>query len=332
MDLFLDEKEPWPDEGENCRKRNPTHEFAHARCIDANTGLSALPDASVDLVVSSPPYNIGKEYEQDQRLSLDDYLASLEPIVDSITDKLRPTGSVCWQVGHYVERGEVFPLDIYFYHYFKRRGFKLRNRVIWHFNFGLHATNRLSGRYETILWFTKSDQYKFNLDDIRVPQLYPGKKHSRTKRDRAGKPSGNPKGKNPSDFWSFSPTNSFLNDQIWDIPNVKANHPEKTIHPCQFPVEVAERCVLAFTDPGDFVVDPFVGTGTTLIASEKHRRRALGFEKDRKYVDIARSRLSELRSGDLRMRRSGEPPVDPSPNAAVAKVPSTWLDNDGDKE
>src|SRR5262249_49329720 len=154
---------------------------------------------------------------------------------------------VCWQVGNFVEKGEIFPLDIFFYDIFKDAGFKLRNRVIWHFEHGLHATRRLSGRYETILVFSKTDDYKFRLDSVRVPAKYPGKRAF--KGSKRGQPSGNPLGKNPSDVWSIVERD--WDRLVWDVPNVKANHPEKTEHPCQFPVELVERCVLAFTDEGD---------------------------------------------------------------------------------
>src|SRR5262249_24532457 len=147
-------------------------------------------------------------------------------------------------------------------------------------NFGLHSTKRLSGRYETILWFTKSSDYTFNQDEIRVPQLYPGKRHSESRNGHAGKLSGNPLGKNPSDFWTFSPRRHLVESSLWEFPNVKANHPEKTIHPCQFPLELAERCVLAFTKPGGIVLDPFVGAGTSVVAALKHGRRAVGIDKD----------------------------------------------------
>ena len=130
-------------------------------------------------------------------MSLDEYLEWLEPIVKKLCSKIRPGGSVCWQVGNFVKDGEVFPLDYFFYKMFIDQGLKLRNRIIWQFNFGLHASKRLSGRYETLLWFTKSDNYTFNLDPIRIPQLYPGKRHSKRKGERAGQISGNPLGKNP---------------------------------------------------------------------------------------------------------------------------------------
>lgn len=286
--------------------------------------LDEIEDRSAQLIVSSPPYNIGKEYENDHKMSLQDYLDWLDPIIEKLCSKVTDNGSICWQVGNYVSKGEVYPLDFHFYQYFRNQGFRLRNRIIWTFNFGLHATSRFSGRYETLLWFTKSDDYVFNLDPIRVPQLYPGKTHSKSKGAKAGKPSGNPRGKNPSDFWEFSADEAFSEMPLWTMPNVKANHPEKTIHPCQFPIELAERCVLAFTNEGDTVLDPFAGVGTSLIASLKHGRFAVGIDKDPTYVALAEERIEKFNSGELSMRPSGKSIHRPKRTEKVAKIPEEW--------
>lgn len=285
---------------------------------DAGTFTATLPDQSVDLILTSPPYNLGKDYER--RFSLEAYLALQTPIIADLVRVLRETGSLCWQVGNYVENGEVFPLDIFYYTLFKQHGLRLRNRIIWHFRHGLHNTKRFSGRYETLLWFTKSDRYTFNLDAVRVAAKYPGKRHYKGK--HIGKPSGNPKGKNPSDVWEI-----LLDDwesAFWDIPNVKANHPEKTAHPCQFPVELAERCVLALTETGQTVYDPFAGVGSALIAALKHERRAIGCEREPEYVEIARQRITAYYAGTLRLRPLGRPIHEPSGREKVAQVPEEW--------
>jgi len=285
---------------------------------DANEFLTSIPQRSVSLVVTSPPYNIGKEYEK--RISLESYLAFHTKIIAKLHDVLRDDGNICWQVGNYIEDGELFPLDIQFYNIFKTIGFKLRNRIIWHYRHGLHASKKFSGRYETLLWFTKSDKYVFNLDPIRVPSKYPGKRHY--KGEKRGEPSGNPNGKNPSDVWE-----TIIKDwrtAFWDIPNVKANHPEKTIQPCQFPVELVERCVLALTKPRQWVLDPFAGVGSTLIAAAKNNRRTLGSEKERKYCEVAFDRLKRLKKGTLKLRSIGKPIHQPNVNEKVAKVPEEW--------
>ena len=287
--------------------------------------LDSIGDGSCRLVISSPPYNIGKEYERSHRRSLDEYIAWLKPIVAKAAAKVSEDGHLCWQVGNYVNNGEVFPLDFFFYQMISELGFKLRNRIIWHFNFGLHATKRFSGRYETLLWFTRSNEYFFNLDPVRVPQLYPGKRHSSQKGEKAGLPSGNPLGKNPTDFWIFDAQAALFHEPIWNLPNVKANHPEKTIHPCQFPSELVERCVLAMTAVGDTVLDPFVGAGTVVIAAAKHGRLGIGIDKSGPYIALAEQRLADYYNGELETRPMGKPPRTPKSNEKVATVPSEWL-------
>lgn len=252
------------------------------------------------LIVTSPPYNVGKEYEVKQ--SIEQYLEVQKQIIIELVRVLSDQGSICWQVGNYISNGrkkaEVFPLDLYYYQIFKELGLQLRNRIIWHFGHGLHAKNRLSGRYETILWFTKTDNYIFNLDDIRVDQKYKGKRHY--KGPNRGLPSGNPAGKNPSDIWEI--VKKDWEDLIWNIPNVKSNHPEKTIHPCQFPIELVERCILALTKKGDWVLDPFSGVGSAIIAAIKNHRNVIGIDKEEKYVKIAFERINKFFDGSLKIR------------------------------
>lgn len=142
-------------------------------CVDNKEFMRGLADKSMKLIVTSPPYNVGKAYERRQSLSR--YLESQAQVIAECVRVLHPRGSVCWQVGNHVtEDGEVVPLDIALYPLFKRHGLRLRNRIVWHFEHGLHCSRRLSGRHETILWFTKSNEYTFNLDAIRVPPKYPG--------------------------------------------------------------------------------------------------------------------------------------------------------------
>jgi adenine-specific DNA-methyltransferase len=291
---------------------------------DAGEMLSTVEDESVSLIVTSPPYNIGKEYERSVRRTFDEYRDWIAPIARLCADKIRSGGHLCWQSGNYVENGAIVPLDYLFFSIFRELGLTLRNRIIWHFNFGLHATRRLSGRYETLLWFTKGDEYVFNLDPIRVPQRYPGKRHPQSRVDKAGKPSGNPKGKNPGDVWTFDPEVEFKTGRLWQFPNVKANHVEKTLHPCQFPIELAERCVLALTQRGELVLDPFVGTGTSLLAAAKHERRGIGIDLSEEYLGIARQRYEDLLTGQLQERTMGRPVMLPDTTQKVAQSPAEW--------
>lgn len=256
--------------------------------------LKTIPNGFAKLVVTSPPYNLGKPYET--RLDIEDYLNQQKEIIRESVRVLHDEGSICWQVGNYVSNKGIIPLDIVLYPIFTSLGLHLRNRIVWHFAHGLHATKRFSGRYEVILWFTKSESYTFNLDAIRVPQKYPNKKYF--KGPRRGELSGNPLGKNPGD--------------IWDIPNVKANHVEKTLHPCQFPVELIERLVLSMTNEGDWVLDPFMGVGSAAIAALIHGRKAIGAEIMPEYVNIARERIEKAENGELRIRPMDRPVFDPT--------------------
>jgi adenine-specific DNA-methyltransferase len=282
--------------------------------------LTGMQTGMARLVITSPPYNIGKEYET--QVELDHYLEWLRPIAKELFRVTADGGSLCWQVGNFVDDSEVFPLDIFFYPMFKSLGFKLRNRIVWHFDHGLHATKRLSGRYETMLWFTKGEGYTFNLDPIRVPSKYPGKRNFKPG-PNYGKPSGNPLGKNPSDIWKIMIQE--WETGLWNIPNVKANHPEKTIHPCQFPIELVERCILALTNEGDNVLDPFSGVGSALLAALKRDRRAIGIDREPKYIAEARRRIDLLASGELPYRPLGKPVHVPTGKESVSQVPVEWI-------
>lgn len=286
---------------------------------DSAKTLKTVPDGAVKLIITSPPYNLDKEYED--KNSLDDYFNLIEPVIDELLRVLSPTGSLCWQVGNYVNKSEVYPLDILYYPFFKSKGLKLRNRIVWTFEHGLHGTKRLSGRYETMLWFTKGDSYTFNLDSIRVPSKYPGKRNYKPG-PNYGKPSGNPLGKNPSDVWRILEND--WESLLWNIPNVKANHPEKTIHPCQFPIELVERCVLALTDEDDFVLDPFSGVGSAMLAALKNNRKAIGCEKEEQYIAIAKERVGQLESGALPYRTLGKPIFQPTGKEKVSQRPLEW--------
>jgi len=286
--------------------------------------LQGIPNDIAQLIISSPPYNIGKEYET--KTSIENYLGQQEPVMEELVRILSPSGSLCWETGNFVQDSEVFPLDTFYYDIFKNKGLKLRNRIIWQFGHGLHASKRFSGRYETVLWFTKSDQYKFNLDDVRVSAKYPGKTYY--KGPNRGKPSGNPLGKNPSDIWQF--LNEEWEEEVWNIPNVKSNHPEKTIHPCQFPIELVERFVLALTDQNDWMLDPYCGVGSALIAGLKYKRRVIGCDKEEAYIDIAKERIDDFCSGTLKIRPLGKQVYVPTGREKVSQIPEEWKsDNNG---
>ena len=224
--------------------------------------------------MSSPPYNLGKEYEA--RRALSHYLDEQQEILRECARVLKPSGSIFWQVGAFSDRGLLIPLDIKFFPILEDLGMLPRNRIVWVRSHGLHAKKKFSARHETILWFTKSDDYTFDLDATRVPQKYPDKKSYRGK--SKGQLSGHPDGKNPGDIWVFR--------------NVKHNHEEQTIHPCQFPEDLIARILLATTHEGDVVLDPYMGVGTVAVVARDHGRRYVGAELDANYHAVALRRLS----------------------------------------
>ncbi len=277
--------------------------FFHGNCLEL---LRDTPDEKFQLIVTSPPYNIGKAYET--KLKLAEYVDQQRTVIRECVRTLRKEGSICWQVGNYVDKSAIIPLDTVLYPIFEELGLKLRNRIIWHFEHGLHCSKRLSGRYETVMWFTRTDDYYFDVNPIRVPQKYPGKKYF--KGPKVGQYSCNPLGKNPGD--------------VWTIPNVKANHVEKTEHPCQFPIELVERLVLALSAPDDWVFDPFSGVGSTVIAAVKNGRCGVGAEIVAAYVEEARRRLRSYNQGVLRMRPMHRAVFDPR-DAGKSLTSAPWL-------
>lgn len=274
--------------------------------------LKNIPDNYCDLIVTSPPYCMGKAYE-DIHDDINTFINQQKIIFDDIYRILKIGGSLCWQVGYHVAESEAIPLDYYVYQIFGEgsRNYKypliLRNRIIWTFGHGLNSTQRFSGRHETILWFTKGKDYSFDLDSVRVPQKYPGKRYYRG--NKKGELSGNPLGKNPSD--------------VWDIPNVKANHVEKTEHPCQFPVAIPQRLIKALTPKEGVVLDPFMGVGSSGVASVIEKRKFIGAEIKDQYFDIAKDRLQQAIEGKIRIRED-VPVCEPNLNSVVATLPDEF--------
>ena len=279
---------------------------------DCNVALKHLERESVDLIVTSPPYCMKKAYESPDD-DINTFRQCHEEIFDKIYRVLKPDGSICWQVGYHVSQACVVPLDFIVYDIFTKKSRKLkyplilRNRIVWTFGHGLNSERRFSGRHETILWFTKGDVSTFNLDAVRVPQKYPGKRAYKGK--NKGKLTGNPIGKNPSD--------------VWDIPNVKANHVEKTGHPCQYPVAIPSRLIRALTNPEAVVLDPFMGSGSTGVAAILESRSFIGIEKDPSYFKIAKKRLSDADEGVARVRPD-VPVKEVDTRMSVAKLPDEF--------
>lgn len=275
-------------------------------CLDL---IRRIPNDSIDLTITSPPYCMGKDYERSQ--SVEDFIAAHKQVIPEIVRVTRPGGSICWQVGYHVAERRVYPLDFAVFSIFNQiQGITLRNRIVWTFAHGLHGATRFSGRHEVILWFTKGLDYYFDLDSVRVPQKYPGKKHY--KGPHKGQLSGNPKGKNPGD--------------VWQIPNVKSKHVEKLGHPCQFPIALAERLVRAMCPEQGIVFDPFAGSASSGVAAIISGRRFLGAEISERYTRLARTRLIQAHEGTVQFRPAERPIYVPGPTDSVAQRPAHFLE------
>lgn len=270
--------------------------------------LKKIPSNSIDLVITSPPYCMGKEYDKSSEIEY--FIKMHKKIFPEIVRVVKEEGNICWQVGYYINNKEVIPLDYLVFDILKECGdVFLKNRIIWHYGHGLHSSKRFSGRHEMILWFTKKkDGYIFNLDAVRVPQKYPGKRYYKGK--RKGEFSGNPLGKNPAD--------------VWDIPNVNANHVEKTEHPCQFPVALVQRLILSLSNKNGYVLDPFMGSGSTAVAALLEGRKFIGADNNKKYWKIAEKRCDDLVHGKAKYRPYDKPIMEPSLNMAVARKPRSF--------
>lgn len=283
-----------------------------SQCIlslgDCNKLIKRLPDESIDLTITSPPYFMGKEY--DKSTKIEDFIDAHKKLLPEILRVTKPGGSICWQIGYHVKDQVVTPLDYLVHGIFSNSSeLHLRNRIIWTFGHGLHSKNRFSGRHEMILWYSKGQEHYFDLDSVRVPQKYPGK--VAYKGAKKGEPSGNPLGKNPGD--------------VWEIPNVKALHMEKTDHPCQFPVALAQRLVRALSPSNGRVLDPFTGSGSTGVAALVEGRKFVGMELVKEYYDIAYTRCEQSLKKEIQFRPIEKPIFVPSPNSSVVKKPAHFV-------
>ncbi|MFC4172992.1 DNA methyltransferase [Microvirga sp. GCM10011540] len=244
--------------------------FINADCVEA---MRIMERGSVDLVITSPPYNAGKEYEID--LSVDEYLRFAERWIAHIPRLLTPAGALWLNVGHIKPSGtEAVPLTYLYYPLLRKHGLHLVQEVVWHFEGGLAYSRRFSHRTERWMWCVKDPtNYVFHLDDVRDHTLNIG-------RDKRNHPAG----KNPTDYWHF-PT----------VVGGRGATSEKTAHPCQFPVAMIERIVRACSNPGDVVLDCFGGSGSTAVAAYENGRGFISIEIERKYHEIAMARLNKIR-------------------------------------
>jgi len=250
---------------------------------DCKKLIKEIQDNSVALVVTSPPYNLQKNYgTYKDDVKMEKWEELISETSREIFRVLKPNGSFFLNVSPIPDKKtkEIIPLDSISYFILKKQGFHLRNKIIWHFNNMQNCTNRLSGRWESILWFVKNlEDYVFNLDEIRIPYI--------TKNDKRLKDGV---GRNPTDVWNFDSSDS----DFWyfnRVNNMTKNKMGLTEHPCIYPLPMIERIVKMSSCVGDTILDPFLGSGTTLVAAHKLGRKGIGFELDKKFQPIIEKRL-----------------------------------------
>lgn len=233
--------------------------------------LKNVPDKSVKLVVTSPPYNIKKQYgKYKDNVSLEEWKSLISGVTKEVHRILTDDGSFFLNLSQipYGNDKEILPLQFIGYEIIKENDFFLRNIITWTFNGMQNPTKRLAGRYENIIWAVKDlNNYIFNLDDIRIPYI--------TQNDK--RLTG--KGRNPTDVWYFDHVNNMTKKKLG------------LSHPCVYPVEMIERIIKMSSNPGDTILDPFLGSGTTLVAARNLGRKGIGFELDSNYLPEIESRI-----------------------------------------
>lgn len=243
--------------------------------------MNEIPDESVDLVVTSPPYNIdiqygnktekgkiigskGIKYKDD--LSENEYRSLLSKVFNECINKLKPNGSIWINIKNKYEDGVLIPpfwlVDLL-------PNCSLKNIIIWNFDWGGSTNKRFAPRYEYVFWFVKNkNSYVFNLDSVKIPAL--NYRPDRYKNQM----------KNPTD--------------VWRIPMVSGNFEERTTHPAQYPEALIRRIVLAGTNEGDVILDPFIGSGTTGAVAKKLKRNYVGYDIEEEYCKIAEERINKI--------------------------------------
>lgn len=254
---------------------------------DCVTVLNDRPAGFADLVFADPPFNIGYQYDvYDDRRAKADYLTWTETWLAAAARVLKPTGSFFLAIGDEFVAEHKVRLDAL--------GLTMRNWIVWHYTFGVNCQKKFNRSHAHILYYVKDPKhYTFNADATRVPSA-----RMTTYADRRA----NPVGKLPDDTWVLRPQETdahFKPDQdTWFESRVCGTFKERVSHPCQMPEAVLARIIRVATNPGDVVVDPFAGSGTTLAVAKKLGRKYLGTELSEQYADGVRKRLQMIEFGE----------------------------------
>jgi site-specific DNA-methyltransferase (adenine-specific) len=262
--------------------------------------LNEGPEGWVDLVFADPPFNIGYLYHgyEDSRKT-EDYLAFSRDWMAAVHRALRPSGSF------YLAIGDEYAADLAV---IARRqlGFHMRNWIVWHYTFGQQTKLMFAKSHTHILYFTKGrERFTFNSDAVRVASA-----RQTTYADKRA----NAKGKLPDDVWYLRPQETpdsfFASDgDTWNVSRVCGTFKEREgWHGCQMPIGVLNRIILASSNPGDIVLDPFNGSGTTVVAAALLGRKYVGIDQSQEYVRFARKRLGHaLEQSSAESMKVGDP-------------------------
>jgi DNA modification methylase len=248
----------------------------------SSESMKELEDKSVDLMVTSPPYNIninygnkwengklikskGKKYKDN--LEEEQYREMIQNCINETKRVLKDNGQIWFNIKNRYDKGNMIP-PFWILDYFQ--DMYLKNIIIWNFDWGGSTSKRFCSRYEYVFFFTKNkDDYKFNLDDVKIPALNyrPDRYKSQLK--------------NPSD--------------VWRISLVSGNSAERTEHPAQYPEELIERIIKTGSNSNDLILDPFMGSGTTAVVAKKLGRNYVGYETELEFINIANKRLADVK-------------------------------------
>jgi site-specific DNA-methyltransferase (adenine-specific) len=247
-----------------------------------------VEDASIDLVFADPPFNIGYDYDvYDDSREADQYIDWTRQWGREMKRVLRPTGSFWLAIG------DEFAAELKcLFH--RELGLSLRSWVVWYYTFGVHCTRKFSRSHAHLFYFTKDPKrYTFNDEAVRVPSA-----RQLVYADRRA----HPQGRLPDDTWILRPQDvpdGFSADSdTWYFPRVCGTFKERAgWHGCQMPEQLLGRIIRACSREGDVVLDPFGGSGTTLVVAKKLRRRYLGFELSPEYAARIEARLQAARAG-----------------------------------
>lgn len=271
---------------------------------DCIAGLQALPAGGIDLVFADPPFNIGYDYDvYHDKLNGQEYVAWTRRWGEQVVRVLKPTGTFWLAIGDEY----AAELKCLFQH---ELGLHCRDWVVWYYTFGVNCTKKFSRSHTHLFHFVKNpDHFTFNEEAIRVPSarqlVYADLR-------------ANPRGRLPDNTWILRPQDRpdafAATEDTWYVPRVCGTFKERAgFHGCQMPEQLLGRIIRVSSQSGEIVLDPFAGSGTTLVVAKKLGRHYIGFDLSADYVQQIQARLDQAETGQ---------PLDGAPEPTVS-APST---------